>query len=296
MNISDTVAKKTDDNIKYILTKKTNLLSEILYDELDINSVKFNFLIKFGAIYNNNERSLHDSFINENSLLRIHTDPRRFNCDYDWKSLIVFENDFVLVLNKPSGVPSHPVTDNIIENSLFQVSQSLKINLFVTHRLDTLTSGLIVYAKKKQFVKDFNMQLQNRTIHKKYVALVESDQIFSQKITHYMNPEPGRPKKLSDQFTQDWPICELEILDQKILSQHQLQPKSWVKINLLTGRTHQIRSQLSHLNAPILGDLMYGSQQIFNKNAIALRSYEIEFMCNNIKLKFSLSEYFEPST
>ena len=143
MNISDTVAKKTDDNIKYILTKKTNLLSEILYDELDINSVKFNFLIKFGAIYNNNERSLHDSFINENSLLRIHTDPRRFNCDYDWKSLIVFENDFVLVLNKPSGVPSHPVTDNIIENSLFQVSQSLKINLFVTHRIVLIFQGAI---------------------------------------------------------------------------------------------------------------------------------------------------------
>ncbi|MBC7419866.1 MAG: RluA family pseudouridine synthase [Bdellovibrio sp.] len=280
-----------DDGVNHFNNKEFNLLSEILYEHLTLNSKNFEDLLKLGAIYVNNERQVKDKFIAENSSFRVHTKPRRYNCAYPWSSLIIFENDFFLVLNKPSGVPSHPSVDNAVEDALTQVSLARKFPLFVTHRLDTLTSGLIVYGKKQSFVKDFNMQMQHRNVRKKYVALIESTQNLPSKLTHYMDPGPGTPKKLSDQVTKDWPLCELEILDQK-----QVSPKlSWVKLNLLTGRTHQIRSQLSHLHAPVSGDLLYGAKSAFQPNAIALRSCEIEFRHNDKRMKFNISEEFSLS-
>ena len=275
-----------DDGVRHFDVQQTNLLSEILYDEYSVTASDFKLLIDLGGIYVNNERQTKDGFVFQKSTLRVHLKPRRYNCDYPWKSLIVFENDFCLVLNKPPGIPSHPTSDNALENSLTQTSLARKIPLFVTHRLDTLTSGLIVYAKKQSFTKSFNIQLQERTIRKKYVALIESSNKLPSRLTHYMNPAPGSPKKLSDIAIEGWAICELEILEQKEMSSN----LSWVKINLLTGRTHQIRSQLSHLQAPILGDSLYGAKLPFQKNAIALRSCEIEFNCNDERLKFNISE------
>lgn len=279
----------SEDGVQNFEVQQTNLLSEILYDEYSVKYKDFKSLIELGAIYVDNERVLKDGFVFENSNLRIHLKPRRYNCNHPWKSLVVFENDFCLVLNKPSGIPSHPSVDNLIENALTQLSLAKNIPLFVTHRLDTLTSGLIVYAKKQSFAKSFNIQLQERTTRKKYVALVESSQKFLNRLTHYMNPAPGRPKQLSDTPIENWPICELEIL-----AQNEISPNlTWLKINLLTGRTHQIRAQLSALQAPILGDKLYGSKSDFTKDAIALRSCEIEFNCNEERLKFNISEKFD---
>lgn len=276
------------DSVRHFEVQQSNLLSEILFDEYAVNSSGFKFLIELGAIYVNDERQIKDGFVFQNSVLRVHLKPRRYNCDYNWKSLVVFENDFCLVLNKPSGIPSHPAIDNVSENSLTQTSLAKKVPLFVTHRLDTLTSGLIVYAKKQSFATSFNLQLQKRTIRKKYVALIESSLKLAARLTHYMDPAGGSPKKLSDKQHESWSLCELEILEQKEIS-----PKlSWVKINLLTGRTHQIRAQLSHLHAPIVGDSLYGAKSAFKKDAIALRSCEIEFTCNDERLKFNISEEF----
>lgn len=280
-----------DDGVKHFNVTETHLLSEILYDVFNISSTKFAELLKLGAIYVNNERQTKDGWVHENNLLRIHSIPRRYKINYNWNSLVVFENDFCLVLNKPSGIPSHPTADNAPENALTQMSLTRKLPLFVTHRLDTLTSGLIVYGKKQSFVKSFNVQLQERTIKKNYVALIETTEILPNKLTQYMDPSPGTPKKLSDTPIDGWSVCELEILEQKILSP----TTSWVKINLLTGRTHQIRSQLSHMQAPLVGDTLYGSIIPFEENSIALKSCHIEFQWNSESMKFNLSEEFTVS-
>lgn len=280
---------ESDDNIKHFNNKETGVLSEILNKSLGLDLDAFRSLLNFGAIYVNNERQIKDKVVAANSVFRVHTKPRRYNCDFPWSSLIVYENDFFLVLNKPSGIPSHPSIDNAIENSLTQVSLARKYPLYVTHRLDTVTSGLIVYAKKQAFAKTFNMQIQKRAVRKKYVALVESTQTFPEMLTHYMNPVGGTPKELTDKMNHEWQVCELGVLEQKKIS-----PKlSWVKLNLLTGRTHQIRAQLSHLKAPILGDALYGSKMPYQKNAIALRSCEIELTHNDERMKFNISEDFD---
>ena len=278
-----------DDGVNFFKNPEAGLLSEILIAALSLSSEDFWNLLKLGAIYVNDERQTKNKFIAPNNSFRVHSRPRRFKCDFPWHSLIVFENDFCLVLNKPSGIPSHPGLDNAVENALTQTSLARRYPLFVTHRLDTLTSGLIVYAKKASFAKSFNRQLQERSIEKKYVALVEGTKVLPQKLTHFMNPAAGTPKKLADAPSSGWALCELEILAQKEVAPG----LCWVKLKLLTGKTHQIRAQLSYVGAPILGDKLYGARQAFGDFAIALRSCEIEFNCGDERLKISLKEEFE---
>ena len=274
--------------VKHFYNQKSGLIAEILFDTLNLKSNDTIHLLNLGAVYINNQRHIQNSVISENNLFRVHTKPRRYNCNFNWNSLIIYENEDFVIINKPSGIPSHPSVDNIIENSLTQTSQARNIPLYITHRLDTLTSGLIVYAKNHAFVKNFNVQIQARNVEKKYVALVENNQPLTRKVIHYMEPSHRAPKKVSYSFIEGWAFCELEILEQKKLSLD----LSWLKINLLTGRTHQIRSQLADLQAPILGDVLYGAKLGYQENAIALRACELQFNWGSQWMKFNLNEEF----
>ena len=273
--------------VKHFYSQKTGPLSELLFSALNLDKEQTDKLLKLGAIYVANQRQTKDQVILENQLCRVHTKPRRYFCELNWKERIVFENSDFLVLNKPSGIPSHPSVDNILENSLTQVALAIKSELLITNRLDTLTSGLIVYAKTNSFVKQFNVQIQNRSVEKRYVALVDTSLQLPKQVIHYMEPSPRAPKKVSPHAKENWAYCELEIMDQKKQLLH-----SWIKINLLTGRTHQIRTQMAELGAPILGDSLYGSKIPYRENAIALRACELQFNFGNERLTFNLPEDF----
>lgn len=274
--------------VKHFYSPKKALLTEILFSALQLSEESASELINLGAIYVNNQRQQENREISEGLLCRVHTKPRRYNCRHDWRSLVVFECSDFVILNKPSGIPSHPSVDNAIENSLTQASLALKTPLFITHRLDTLTAGLIVYAKNNNFVKSFNVQIQNKLVDKKYVALVETQSELPRKVIHYMEPSPRAPKKVSPTFHENWALCELEVIKQT-----KLHGFSWIKINLLTGRTHQIRSQMSELKAPICGDTLYGSTASFKDNAIALRACELQFNWGSQRMLFNLPEDFD---
>ena len=292
-NMSENESAQVSSNgfeygVKHFYSQKAGALTEVLFSALNLTKAESDELLKLGAIYVNHQRQTSDVDIAENQLCRVHTKPRRYGCAINWKERIIFENQDFLVLNKPSGIPSHPSVDNAIENSLTQVALARNIDLQITHRLDTLTSGLIVYSKTPQFVKNFNVQIQNRNVEKKYVALVENPKTFPLRLIHYMEPSPRAPKKVSPNFVEGWAPCELEILEQK---NHVLY--SWIKIDLLTGRTHQIRSQMAEIGSPILGDTMYGSKVPYQPEAIALRACELRFNAGNERFVFNLPEEFE---
>lgn len=274
--------------VKHFFAPTEGLLADIVQNVLNLSQLECALLFQLGSVYANNIRSQGTVTVQIGAHVRVHTKPRRYKVDYNWKSRLVFENQDFVVLNKPSGLPSHPSVDNQIENSLTQTSLALKTKLLITHRLDSLTEGLIVYAKNNSFVNSFNQQLQNKTIEKKYVALVETQTILANHLIHYMEPSPRAPKKVSPNFKEGWDFCELKIEDQKREAYF-----TWVKINLLTGRTHQIRSQFSEIAAPVLGDEMYGSKEKYKPNQIALRAQSIQFNWQGQTHKFELPEKFD---
>lgn len=272
--------------VKHFYNQKAGLLSQILEELLQLTHEEAIGLINLGSVYISNIRQINDVFIDPQKLFRVHTRPRRFSVNYNWLDRVIYQNADFLVLNKPGYIPSHPSVDNMIDNSLTQLEKSLGQKLYITHRLDSLTEGLIVYAKTQNFTKAFNQLLQSRQIEKKYSTICEANHPLPEKLIHYMKPSPRAPKEVSEIAQTDWPICELKIETQVIKSE-----VSQLRINLMTGRTHQIRAQLAAMAAPILGDHLYGSKIKWLTPGIALRACELEFTYGNQIFKFNLPEF-----
>lgn len=286
--------------VKHFHSPDDGMAIDIIQNALNLDHSIVTDLFQLGAIYINNQRCMNpDQSVNYGHLMRVHTKPRRYYVNYDWKSRIVFEHEDFVILNKPSGLPSHPSVDNVIENSLTQLERALKIKLLISHRLDTTTEGLIVYGKKSEFVKAFNIQLQSKNIEKKYVALIQAQAAtLPLRLIHYMEPSPRAPKKVIQIFTEGWDECELLIEKQNDYEVEGLNDLQLIRINLLTGRTHQIRAQLSEIGYPLLGDKMYGSNIVWGankstENQVALKSCSIDFTYLNQRHHFELPEEFE---
>lgn len=287
--------------VKHFYADQTATLRNTLESTLSIDPTRAEFLLNLGSIYLNGERIDRrkglDQLVTDGSLMRVHTTPRRHICAYDWVERIVYEHSDFIVLNKPSGIPSHASVDNVIENSLTQLELALNQSLFISHRLDSLTEGLIIYGKNKKFVQSFNDLLGKHQIQKKYVALTERGpallQNQKQRLIHYMKPDPRAPKVVDHVAHPTWLMCELDILGQRTFD-----IDSWfLQINLLTGRTHQIRAQLSFEGCPILGDKMYGSTRAVPGHElgsrIALKAQEIRFTFQGKEHVFTLEEDFK---
>ncbi len=285
--------------VKHFYSPVDGMAIDIIQNALNLDTQNIADLFTIGAVYINNLRSLNSQqTVHYGQLIRVHTRPRKYFVNYEWKKHIVFEHDDFLVLNKPSGLPSHPSVDNIIENSLTQAELSLQTKLFISHRLDTTTEGLIVYGKNTKFVKAFNIQLQQKTIEKKYAALIQTAITLPSRLIHYMEPSPRAPKKVSPVFQEDWDECELLIEKQEPYEVPGENDIVKLKINLITGRTHQIRAQLAETGYPLLGDQLYGSELKWNKNPhtknqIALKACLIDFLYEDQRHIFELPENFD---
>lgn len=266
---------ENDNGIRHVISPMAGPLSDVLRSLYIVNPGE---LLALGAIYKNKRRILKPTVeILRGDYLRIHSQPKRYQVNHiDWATRIAAHNkDFVLV-DKPSGIPVHPMSDNIQENVLTQLGDHLKVLLLPTNRIDVPTSGLVLFARNETFQRQFNEWLRNRQVRKEYDALVESPVPHHGLLVHYMDKGPRAPKQVCVTEGNGWQRCELEILEQEMEN-----GVCRVRIRLLTGRTHQIRCQLSALGRPILGDAMYGGRPWIENggatNAIALRCSRLQF-------------------
>lgn len=250
-------------------------VSDILLSILNLDSQQTGDLLYLGAVYLNGQRIQEDFSVSEGAYLRVHSKPRRFPAnDGQWGQRIIFENDHFIIVNKPSGIPVHASVDNIRENVQKYLEQTLNQTVYVTHRLDVPTRGLMVYAKTPEFQSLFNKMLTAHELKKIYRAHVDSEPPPVGHLRHYMEPSPRAPKKVDKAPHPGWQECLLEILDDCLDSEgrHQL------RIRLHTGRTHQIRAQLGFEGCPIRGDHAYGADKIWEEDRIELEACELEFV------------------
>lgn len=251
-------------------------LYEVVSQLPDLSPERAKELITLGSVYVDHLRRLDTDFpVPAQALLRVHSKPRRFLKNWNWSERILWENSNLLVLNKPSGIPCHPTVDNAVENILAQLQQQISTDIFLTHRLDVPTSGLLVFAKNKKSQTNFNRGLVEGKIRKIYSAIIPAPGLPPGKILHYMEKSPRAPKKVTPHETPNSLHCELHILQNSPLSSGHVE----LEIELITGRTHQIRAQLSASGFPILGDTLYGGSLIqgWNSEHIALKAKSLQW-------------------
>lgn len=270
------------DRARHHVANESAKLSECLRKHFGLAPARADELIGLGSIYVNKERMEQDRPLAKGDHVQAYLQPTRFElAGIDWRNVIVHEETLFLVVNKPSGIPVHATADNLKDNLLHQLRTVCGIDCLVTQRLDTPVSGLMVLAKTRAFQREFNDILAARRAKKTYMALTVKD-VPAGRHVHYMPDTETTPKVLSEKEGRGLLRCELEVLrSEKKFINDPNRPFTEVTVNLLTGRTHQIRAQLSTLGAPVVGDKLYGSTVRYSKlkvgRGIALFSQALEW-------------------
>jgi 23S rRNA pseudouridine1911/1915/1917 synthase len=200
---------------------------------------------------------------------------------------ILFEDYYLLVINKPAGLAAESGTSSkpsaereglfyftgvLNENS---TSKRLKVTpyLRVAHRLDLVTSGVLVMAKTKTALTNLMTQFEQREIEKIYVAITDKEMpAESGALVHWLKKDPtGRKALVFNRENKGLQKCELL---------YTVKEKNWkgslLELHPLTGRFHQIRAQLSHIGCPIFGDEQYGNKP-WKEGQIKLHAHKLKF-------------------
>lgn len=182
---------------------------------------------------------------------------------------IIYEDNSIIIINKEAGMVTHPAYSNysgtLVNALLYHTNNLSKTNSIerpgIVHRIDKGTSGLLVIAKNDYSHKFLADQFHDHTIDREYHAICWG--IFSTKgknckkgvIKTFINRSKSDRKKFSVSDMGKEAITHYEVLEE-------FKHFSYLKLKLETGRTHQIRVHLSHINHPILADPTYGGRKI----------------------------------
>lgn len=189
---------------------------------------------------------------------------------------IIYEDDVLLVCNKSAGLMVEPDRNNF-PNLLQDVKNYIKAATgeklpYVQHlhRLDRPTSGIVLFTKQKEHLRNLSEQFAQREVSKEYLALTKTAPLqLEGRLEHWHRKE----KKKAVVYTEEIEFAEKAILEYKVKPQGEL--FLW-EIKLHTGKYHQIRVQLASLGCPILGDELYGSIDKYKPNAIALHAWKLK--------------------
>lgn len=186
-------------------------------------------------------------------------------------SLILYEDQHYLIVNKPGGMPIHATLDKTRKNLYDELKKSHAGELFLIHRLDSETSGVVIFSKTKEANQFLDQAFKQRTIEKNYLALVEVPlkELHGVMDDFLKKEKIGRLEKMI-KVTKggEKAITEFSLLEKK---DHFF----IYKLSIKTGRMHQIRAQLALRGSPIYADAFYGSKVPHER--LKLHSHEVRF-------------------
>lgn len=268
-------------------------LDKFLFDNLDISRSKVQEMIKEKLV------KVNDKFVKSSYVLRINDVvlvTGKLNIETDVKPEdmpldIIYEDDDVMVINKPSGLVVHPAAGHFtgtLVNGLLSHTNKLSssngdLRPGIVHRIDKDTSGLLVVAKNDKAHEALSKQLKNKTLSRIYIALVYG------KINHDtgtidapIGRDPYDRKKMciTDENSKE-AITHFKVLDR-------YKNSTLIEVKLETGRTHQIRVHMNYIKHPIVNDPVYGAKKASFFGQM-LHAKEISFIHPKTKEKMTFS-------
>lgn len=273
-------AKRDWPRIDHFLCEHLSHLSRSKIEKLLHNSqVKLNgktITKKSAAV------SRHDLIEVELSEIKREFSEQRLSA-FQFKKL--FEDEYLLIIDKPAGISVHPGTgesaETILDYFRFNYPEIAAINDYerpgIVHRLDKDTSGILVLAKDERTMKRMQKKFKKREIKKIYLALVSGHLRFRNGVIDIPIARSAKDRRKFTAVTrsgqENMEIVRPAVTEFSVL--YEFSRFSLVRLSPLTGRTHQLRVHLSHYGNAILGDRIYGKGSDYER--LALHAAGIEF-------------------
>ena len=203
--------------------------------------------------------------------------------------MVIYQDKDIVVCNKPFGVSSQQSSG---ENMIDMLKETCGGEIYPVHRLDTQTTGLMVYARNQKSAAELSRQVQEKVFEKEYVCLCHGELVGSGEMVDFLYHDRIKNKSFAVKTKRNGAKeakLEYMVLSEKYVGECRLFK---VRIKLHTGRTHQIRVQFAARGCPLYGDGKYGAR---DNDKIHLHSTYIGFLhpTTKEKMEYNLEASWE---
>lgn len=270
--MSDMISDVSGIRIDQYLTSKLNITRSKIEKMIKEGNIKVNGnIIKKSYILNLND----EISIEEYTEKEMSSEPINMNLE------IIYEDDDVIVVNKPNGLVVHPAPgnySNTLVNGLMYHSKKLssingEFRPGIVHRIDAYTTGLLMVAKNNKAHLSLAKQLEEKTTTRKYIALVWG---IIKEDSGTIDAPIGRDKNDRKKMCVTDVNSKEAITNFKVLERYK--NATLIELSLKTGRTHQIRVHMNYIGHPVVNDPVYGRRKLIDDSGQCLHAKTLGFI------------------
>lgn len=261
---------------KYKVNEGGKMVVDYL-SSFNLGKEKIKYYKQKDKLFINDQVANLNTILNKDDILILRNDEDKLDLKpLEKKINILYEDDYLLIINKPVNIVVHSDGAKNIDNTLanavayYYKNKGYDIPVRYVHRLDKDTTGIIIFAKDPLTEAYLASLIEKRELHRDYLAIV-SGKVDKEMV---IDKPIGRDRHINGKYRISDTGKEAITILKPIKS---LNKYSLVRLSLKTGRTHQIRVHLSSIGHPILGDILYGGNLNLIKRQ-ALHSYYVKFV------------------
>ena len=257
--------------MEFLVDSENVRIDKYLIDKLEVSRSKVQKLIDNKKVLVNDKEIKASYIVKLDDMIKVDLDlveevsikPEKIDLD------IVYEDEYLLVVNKPSGMVVHPAPGNysktLVNALMYYCNDNLSsvngmIRPGIVHRIDADTSGLLLVAKNDEIHNDLAKQISEKSVKREYIALVHG---IINEDSATIDAPIGRDKNNRKKMAVTAENSKEAVTH--LYVQERLNNATLIKCVLETGRTHQIRVHLNYINHPIVNDPVYGLKKQENE-------------------------------